>query len=215
MRASRIAGLILVSVLIAAGSGAQSALASAGRPFIARKGTVTLSFNAAFLATLKGLGVEFAIGDGRGHPLSAPFPALSIDPAAEQPSRAPRTPLNTAKPAGIVYIGTALVGFYQQLTSSNTQGGILFPQVNFVGHPALEGEYSYTHTGSEEVSGSKLAPFFLLNTGHVKPVLKGNSLTLKNIPMTLAPAAMPFFTLFGPGFTAGESVGTLTIKALR
>jgi hypothetical protein len=215
MRRSQLAALALVSVLIAVACTAQAALASSGRPFIAKKGTVTITFNSAFLATLKGLGVEYAIGDGHGHPLSSPFPALSIIPASEQPSRAPRTPLNTAKPAGIVYIGTALVGFYQQLPTANTQGGILFPEVNFAGHPALEGEYSYTHTGSEEVSGNKLAPFFGLNTSHVKPALKGAVLTLKNIPMTLAPAALPFFNLFGPGFTVGEPVGSLTIKAHR
>jgi hypothetical protein len=205
----------LTGALTLSALGAHAATATAGRSFIAKKGTVSIVFNTAVVATFQRLGIEFNTGNGAALPATAAYPALSIAPAASQPSRAPRTPLSTAKPAGIVYIGTPEVNFYQQQPTANTQGGIVFPEVTLGAHPALEGEFSYTHTGSTGVNSSTLSPLFLLNTRHIKPVLRGSTLTLKKIPMTLAPAALPFFSLFGSGFTAGEAIGTLTIKAVR
>jgi len=211
---SRLAALI-PTALIAIVLCPQTAAAAGGSSFVATKGTVSIAFNAGVLASFQALGIEFNSGTGHAVAPSAAYPRLSIVPAAAQPLHAPRTPLNTARPAGVVYIGEATVSFYQQLSASNTQGGIEFPEVVFGAHPALEGEYVYTHTGANEVSGNTLSPLFLLNTRHIRPVLRGNTLTLSKIPMTLAPAALPFFSLFGPGFTSGEPVGTLTIKAER
>ncbi len=215
MKTTRTAALILTGAVTLSALGAHAATATAGRSFVAKKGTVSIAFNTDVVATFRRLGIEFDTGIGVTRPATAAYPALSIVPAASQPSRAPRTPLSTAKPAGIVYIGTAEVNFYQQLPTANTQGGIVFPEVTLGAHPALAGELSYSHTGSTDVNSSTLSPFFLLNTRHIKPVLKGNTLTLKKIPMTLAPAALHFFSLFGSGFTAGEAIGTLTIEAAR
>jgi hypothetical protein len=206
---------LILTALIASALGAQVAAASRGKSFVAKKGTVSIDFNGNVVASFQQLGIMFNTGSGMPVPASAAYPALSIAPAASQPSRAPRTPLNTVKPTGIVYIGTPAVDFYQQLPTANTQGGIGFPEVSLGSHPALEGTLSYTHTGSNEVATNTLTPLFLLSTSHVKPVVRGNTLTLKNIPMTLAPSAVPFLSLFGPGFTAGQPIGTLTIKATR
>jgi hypothetical protein len=207
--------IILGAALLCCGPAAAVAGASRGKPFIAKKGTVSITFSAAVAAKLQQLSVQFNAGTGSSNapPAGTSYPPLSIEPAASQPSRAPRTPLNTAKPAGIVYIGTAAVEFFQQLPGSATFGGIVFPQVVLGAHPALQGVLRYSHTGSEEVSIPGYSKLFLLNTSHVKPLLKGHTLTLKGIPMSIAPAALPFFTLLGTGFTAGQQVGTLTIKA--
>ena len=207
--------LILTGAVTLTALVAQAATATAGKSFVARKGTVSIAFNPDVVATFRRLNVQFDTGTGVAMPARAAYPTLSIVPAAGQGARAPKTPLNTAKPAGIVYIGTTEVNFYQQLSNSGGQGGILYPDVTLGAHPALEGVLSYSFTGSNDVNGRGLSAFFLLNTRHIKPVLKGDTLTLKNIPMTLSPAAFRFFSLFGSGFTAGESIGTLTIKAVR
>jgi hypothetical protein len=208
--------LILTVALLCLGPASGAASASHGKPFVARKGTVSIKFLPAVAAKLAQLNVEFNAGTGSsGAPLaSTAYPTLSIEPASSQPSRAPRTPLNTAKPAGIVYIGPADVEFFQQLPTAATYGGIDFPEVVLGAHPALQGVLRYSHTGSEEVSIQGFTKLFLLNTSHVKPVLKGRTLTLKAIPMSLAPASLPLFTLLGTGFTAGQTVGSLTITAV-
>ena len=216
MSRTRKTALILTAALLSLALASGAAAASRGKSFVAKKGTVSIKFTAPVAEKLAQLNIEFNAGTGSsGAPLaSVNYPALSIEPASSQPSRAPRTPLNTAKPAGIVYIGTAAVEFFQQLPTAATFGGIDFPQVVLGPHPALQGVLHYSHTGSEEVSLPGYSKLFLLNTSHVKPVLKGHTLTLKGIPMSVAPAALPLFTLLGTGFTAGEPVGSLTVRAV-
>jgi hypothetical protein len=211
-RVRNIAVLVPLVVLALSSSAFAGASAHSAAPFIAKRGTINITFNPSILANFQKLGILFTSGDGKTFAPVANYPGLLIAPASSEPERAPRTPLSTSKPAGFAYLANSEIGFYRTGETATVQGSLEFAVVRLGAHAALEGQL---FNPAEEGSGDKLAPFFALNTRGVKPALKGRTLTLKNIPMTLAPTAASFFSLFGPGFTAGQPVGTMTIKASR
>jgi hypothetical protein len=207
MRVSRLAAMVTATGLVAVAAPATAS--AAGRPFIAKKGTVSIAFNAATLAFFQGHGVKFTNGDTAEAVAAPTFPSLTVAAAEGQPIRAPRTPLNTAKPAGYVYIGNSELAFY----GPTGQGGQAeFPVIKLGSHPALEAQLE---TNATFAGNGREQPLFNLNTKGIKPSLKGATLTLKNVPMTLSTDGAALLSVLGPGLTAGQPLGTLTIKAHR
>jgi hypothetical protein len=181
---------------------------AAGKPFVAKGGSVAIAFDSQFVAALKAAGVEYTTGRSTPTSATASFPKLTVEAAAEEPERAPRTPLNTAKPAGYVYIGDAEIAFY----SSKGEAAAEFPEIKLGAHPALEAQLEENALFH---SDGKLHPLFTLNTRAIRPSVKGASLTLRNIPMKLSSEGAGLLQVLGAGLSAGEAVGKLTIKVHR
>jgi hypothetical protein len=203
----RLKAAAVFSVIALMAAVSPSALA-AGKPFVAKGGSVTIAFDSEFVAALKAAGVEYTTGRSTPTPATASFPKLTVEAAAEEPERAPRTPLNTAKPAGYVYIGDAEIAFY----SSKGEAAAEFPEIKLGARPALEAQLE---ENAMFHSDGKLHPLFTLYTHGVRPSVKGASLTLKNIPMKLSGEGAELLQVLGAGVSAGEAVGKLTIKVHR
>lgn len=199
--------LAAASTLIVSAVLAPTTLAAA-KPFVAKGGTVSIDFDPAFVTAMGAAGVEYTTGRTSPVPAMASFPKLTIAAAADQPSRAPRTPLNTAKPAGYVYIGEPEIAFY----SGKGEAVAEFPVIKLGAHPAVDGQLE---DNAMFKGDGRLHPLFTLATRGAKPSMRGSTLTLRSIPMSLSSEGAALLQVLGTGLKAGDPVGKLTIKAHR
>jgi len=183
---------------------------SASNTFTVTGGTVSIQFTPAVVAAFAQLGVRFDLAAPTViAPASAAFPTLAIAPS----TRSQPQVINTATMSGGFHIYTD-GGFYAPSGSSFITSEVFGDSyVNLGAHSVLEGRPDYTSPAGGAVERNVFVPVFELGSSSLRPVVRSGSITFAGIPISLAAGELQLFNLFGPGFSAGEPFGTITIHA--